>query len=1786
MSGIVLQFLQGHLDAVCATSGVIMFALTAIAIVVSEQKQFGFSWGTFAGFAFTQAIAAWIETVSFSVELVPIVAILRFVSVGISLVLLADFGLCGIGPQVHLRVRLALAGILGGVLLAAGVGDHSGFTSLVGSIVGFVSGSLAALAIWAAYRRREMGRVSSTIVTTTLLFMAVTFLLGSILPQRTTFGPMTSTLIVVAGFPLLVIRVGLGFVLALSLGVTLLIQGKSEIAPSSRFERWRRPCFVIGLALVLAAGLVFPESVAQRHREALQREFLSNAQDIASIFDAKKIRAWSQSLGSVESRPYQELRQELSALLETDHRYRYAYLMGLNQETVIFLVDAEPVAAADTSMRGSASLPGDPYLEASPLLKSVFSTQQSAIEGPLADRWGEWVSALVPVIDPDTQEVVAVFGVDRDAAQWRKIVGQQRLGPLLIMGLFSVIVLGSWLLQRRLRRSRDRLALSEQRFRILFEEGRDAVLISDARRGIVVDANHAAERLLGRPRSEIVGQHHSVFVPKEETLAALRAHEETLERQQLLLTDAWLLDANGERIAVEINLCAMTLENGQRVVHASCRDVTERRGLEQAREQASRLLRLALASSNTGTWSWDIERDCFELDEFSRRIFGCEDRMESLTLDGFLRFLVPECRESFHEEFQRCLEMGAELDTEGQIQSADGQARYLVFRGRVSRNAAGEALTLVGVCMDVTRRTWVERALRESGERFASLLQVSPVGVFEVDQDGHFTFVNDRWCQIMGGKPLDTIGDRWITRVHPTDRARITQAFDRARKDGAAFAAEFSVLRDDGSVLHVYGQASPLIRTGRKAGRTDRLIGFVGTITDMTEVQRAEAALAASEQQLRAVIRTVRDGFWVANSEGRLIEVNDTLCQMTGFSRDELLQKSFFEIEKLSMEDALERINGVIERGSDLYESCLACADGRTLEVEVSASYDHSAGGYIMAFLRDISARRRAERSVATRLRYETGLAACSQALLQRSWSRGSLVQALRELLVASGAGRMVVFDNVEDAEQGLCMQVTHAVAAEHFDDMESSDHRRRVPYRGGYVAWTDVLRNGGPLICRLAELSEVDRQYVFATGARSVAVFPIYVSGRWHGGISFEYSTEELRLDDEDNVMLRTAADIIGTSIERRLAEEALATSESRFREIAENAQEWIWEARRDGTFTYSSLSVVRILGYAPEEIVGKRFLDFFHPEDREALEPVIREAIAERRPVQSFVRRNRRKDGRFVWLLTSASPIFGSTGDIVGFRGVDTDISALKEKEEELRHAKDAAEAAERAKAEFLANMSHEIRTPMNGIIGMTRLVLETELTPEQREYLRMSLSSAESLHELIDDILDFSKIEAGKFTLTPIPFSFRENLEGALGILRHRAEKNGLTFTVNVDPEFPSAVIGDPVRLRQVLINLVGNAIKFTEQGSIAVRFELDVVEGQEVVLHAVVQDTGIGIAAEKLQFIFEPFTQEDGSTSRRFGGTGLGLAICRHLIELMGGHIWAESEPGKGSVFHFTARFGQVVGDLAAVSSAMSAAEVTQEDVLECAPQRILLAEDNEVNLRLAVALLEKWGHSVRAVRNGREVLQALGEEMFDLLLMDVQMPLMDGFTAAAHIRAQERDGAHIPIIAMTAHAMGGDRERCLAAGMDRYLPKPLNPRELQWAIVAIASGKGVPEGGGDSIAGGDDEIDFDHVDAMSRVEGDEQLLRQMVELFLEDAPRSIETLQAALRQEDCEQMVKCAHALKGSAANVGAKAIWNAALQVEMAARSRNAEKIREISPKLGKTLERFRARINATFSPS
>jgi PAS domain S-box-containing protein len=524
----------------------------------------------------------------------------------------------------------------------------------------------------------------------------------------------------------------------------------------------------------------------------------------------------------------------------------------------------------------------------------------------------------------------------------------------------------------------------------------------------------------------------------------------------------------------------------------------------------------------------------------------------------------------------------------------------------------------------------------------------------------------------------------------------------------------------------------------------------------------------------------------------------------------------------------------------------------------------------------------------------------------------------------------------------------------------------------------------------------------------------------------------------------MTTAASALARLLRRRPVDPA-HHERLMLRTLVDNLPDFIYAKDADCRFLLANASVARHMGSTPEQLLGRTDFDFFPPDLAAAYSEDERRVM---RSGEALINREEAgldAHGNALTLLTTKVPLRDEQGRVVGILGIGRDITARVKVEAEIRVAHEAAEAANRAKSDFLANMSHEIRTPMNGVLGMAELLLESRLDPEQRDCAETIRESGKALLTVINDILDFSKVEAGKLELESIDMDVRGGVDECARLLGLQAHAKGLELEVSCDPELPQSLRGDPNRLRQILLNLGGNAVKFTNQGS--VRISIGVVEAtaQDVLVRFEVRDSGIGIPRDRLESLFKPFTQVDASTTRRFGGTGLGLSIVRRLVELMHGTCGVDSEPGIGSRFWFTARFGQCAPVEAAADAGARVAVASEGADSQCAVphRRLLMAEDNIVNQRVAARMLEKMGYSVDVVPDGREAVAAWARGGYDAVLMDCQMPEMDGYAATREIRRRENGAARIPIIALTAHAIKGADEECFTAGMDHYITKPID-----------------------------------------------------------------------------------------------------------------------------------------------
>lgn len=941
------------------------------------------------------------------------------------------------------------------------------------------------------------------------------------------------------------------------------------------------------------------------------------------------------------------------------------------------------------------------------------------------------------------------------------------------------------------------------------------------------------------------------------------------------------------------------------------------------------------------------------------------------------------------------------------------------------------------------------------------------------------------------------------------------------------------------------------------------------------------------ELHLQTLIDSIGDAVVATDSSGKVIIWNPGAEKIFGYRRKEAIGRPIDELIGGPEEREARKITrNILNRRVSNFTATRYRKDGKPVIVSISASpvvyKNYLIGG--VAVYKDIGELVQKDRLLAHTNKLLRAIGDINQMIIQIKNPRWLLEQAVSSLHQNGKYGlvRTVLVD-----------EQLKPVA--HIGRGDRKFLKRLTP------CLEKVLKNKRSLFIPDLSKSRICQQCPRRKSGGWAAVFLLEHNREIFGAMQVGYSGEIFDQAGEVKMLEEIAGDLgfalssIKKEKEKQKVETELKNLQQFQEKILTSLAEGIVVENSVGRITYVNPALEQMLGYRRGELLGRHW-SVLIPEDQ--LEQVRNRSRARKSKTRErYEARLKTRDGRSIPVLIHAHAVFENK-KFSGVVSAITDISNLKKIEEDLRLSREEALSASKAKSEFLANMSHEIRTPMNGIIGMIELALQTELTEEQLQFLKAARASAESLLTILNDILDFSKIEARMIELVPAEFNLHNSITEIVATLALQAHQKGLELLCHVPPSLPENVIGDTSRLRQVLLNLVSNAIKFTEQGEVAVEVEEESRTEREIKLHFSVRDTGIGIAPEKLESIFQPFVQADASFSRRYGGTGLGLAITSQLVQLMGGRIWAESELGRGSRFHFTVKLGLapkkkpravpatleavyglrvlVVDDnltnrvilqemlqswrmkpevassgpqaIQLIQAALSRKEayglflldlsmpdmdgftlikkikeiegarevpiiiltsadrvgdlqqakelgaqgylvkpVRPSDLLDTimaikgsatgehrleAPitehllpefrrkYNILLAEDNPVNQKVAVHLLQKKGHRVTVAENGRQALEILEKEKFDLVLMDVQMPEMDGFEATRKIREREKvGGQHLPIVAMTAHAMKGDREKCLEAGMDDYLAKPLYPEELYRVVErAVARGK--------------------------------------------------------------------------------------------------------------------------------
>ncbi len=1092
----------------------------------------------------------------------------------------------------------------------------------------------------------------------------------------------------------------------------------------------------------------------------------------------------------------------------------------------------------------------------------------------------------------------------------------------------------------------------------------------------------------------------------------------------------------------------------------------------------------------------------------------------------------PESRHSLAEVTERLLQGNSVPQYDGLGIRRDGQRIQLSITVCPIRNPAGGVVAISATMRDVTDRINGEKVRALA----ASIVESSDDAIVGTDPDATIVSWNHGAEVLFGYASQEIIGKRAVLLEPPDRSGELLAKTSAVMKGNASRSYETVRVRKDSSEIDVSVSASPI---RNPAGEP---IGVSFIYRDIHQRLLAERALFQSENRFRGVFEHAPFGICVTQ-DGNYRRVNAAFCRMLGYSEHELIGTAWSD---LTHPDDLEKSRRMVTKLQMAPENCVEIEkryihrNGTPVWVRMkvsSVTESHNAP-YFVLHVEDITERRRTEDALTeSEDRFRVMADSCPTLMWVTNATGGNtfINRAFREFcgttLDEAGGDKWEVLVHSEDIPQ--------YVGAFHQAVSECSPFRAEARIRRADGEWRLVGSNAQPRLSPAGEFLG-------------------------HIGLSSDIT-------------------------ERRQAELALRSSEEKFRQLAENIREVFWMMTPSADeILYVSPAYEQVWGRTCKSLYQRpmAWTEAIHPDDLERAHSLFSRQIQGEAIDSEY--RIRTPDGIEKWIRDRAFPVRDKDGQLIRIAGIAEEITERKRYEAELIQAREGADAANRAKSRFLANMSHEIRTPMNGVLGMVQLLLQTELTAEQLHYASVAQDSGRALLSLIDDILDLSKIEAGKIAMEHRNFNFRQIVDGVAQLMRAQATPKGLRIHTRLSTEIPPFVCGDAHRLRQILTNLTSNAIKFTDQGSVTIEAVPEPQSVGEITaaikVRFTITDTGIGIRPDQVTALFSPFVQADASTTRKYGGTGLGLAICKELAGMMGGTVGVQSQEGKGSAFWFTAVFGAgdaVIPRQPSVSGTGTdrAADSSSAIAHRNNNWQILVAEDNAVNRQVALAQLAKLGYSAMAVNDGAEAIKALEHGHYDLILMDCEMPVMDGFEATSQIRKSHQ--SEIPIIAVTANAMESDRDRCLAEGMNDYLAKPMGLSELRDLLTKWLPASPLnplkPAGAAFSasnIATG--KRTFNSQALLTRLMGDRELAGIVVSGFVGDVPSQLEKLQARLDAGDAPGIQAQAHALKGAAATVSAEDLSAIALALEDAAKTGQLTRCSELLAGAADEFEQFR----------
>lgn len=1216
--------------------------------------------------------------------------------------------------------------------------------------------------------------------------------------------------------------------------------------------------------------------------------------------------------------------------------------------------------------------------------------------------------------------------------------------------------------------------------------------------------------------------------------------------------------SDGEYIWIQSRGRAIRDDSGKasRIV-GTFTDITKRKAEQERHRRNEETLQLAVQASRAGYFDrqWGREEIYWSPKLFD--ILGMKASSISPNLSTFMDLVHPEDREKLRVDVSAFQESAGTLDLECRVKHADGHYVWVQLRAMVQKDGAGEPMRSVGFVIDITDRMLAQIEIEETKEKLELALQAAGAGYYDYDWIDDSIEWSKRTYEILGlphslVPKLRTFNDL----LHPEDSEAVDQQSLALRDAGVPFDIEVRVKHASGRYIWMRIQAMQLTN---EIGIPVRTIGF---LSDISKRKNLELELEARKQMFEDVATAAGEYIWEFDRQGIFTFVSDRVIDVLGVPPEKVIGHN--PIEFMNPVDAKKSRMELVrlmkaQEGFKSFEVPGYRADGSVVWQQLSGTPMLDADGKVVGYRgvsQDITVQKEAEQAVVrSERKFRDLIEGSIQGLvIHRRYEPLFINDAYAQMVgYPDGAAMMKESDTLLNVLPPEFHESADAFWQRSISgELDGQVLRGKVLSRDGETVWTDAIGR------------VVD----------------------WDGEPAFQITV----------IDVTAAYD----------SEQALRVSEERFRVVAENASDLITIREPSGKLTYASPSSLSITGYSPEELIESPPGEMTYEEDLPAIEQRRADRAAGIESDGSpLLWRIRRKDGRIIWLETSSSVLPTKQGENEHrVLALSRDVTDRVERERELEAARDRltrqaeelselavrlederkrAEEANVAKSQFLAMMSHELRTPMTGVLGMVDLLNKTRVTKTQRDMLATLQRSASALLELLNDVLDFSKIEAGEFDLEVVDFRLSTVLKDVGKLFEPVLSAKGLSFAVEVAADTQDVLRGDPTRLRQVLLNLVGNAHKFTEEGGVIIRISQDESFSGDITLRIEVADTGIGIAPAEQNRLFQAFVQAEANTTRKFGGTGLGLAICKQLIEAMGGVIWVDSELGHGSTFTFTLPTSVGNTELAdRFEAEQSGVEVRLK------PMRVLVAEDNPTTQMLVKSMLEREGHTVVTADNGALAVEAAAREPFQIVLMDMQMPVMDGPDAIRHIRAMSGPMSECPIIALTADAIRSHRQTYLGAGANVIVTKPIAWPALFSEMGRLTGQLDESMGSSPATVQSNDDVsspqnnsnqseyeeieilDVTMLDALSEAL-DAETLSPMIVTFKENITKYVDELDELLVQSNLEQSKRTAHALKGLSAQFGAARVSSIAKSIEESAQ--DLESVKQLMPILRKSVD-------------